>query len=224
MWEVRPPSDIPPPELPAGWTPVIAGRTVQGRHIELFVRAVDAPRRRVLVIGGLHGNEPVTPPAVRGLFNATIAPDVEVWLVPVANPDGSAAGLRCNANGVDLNRNFPWDWRPSDGGPSPLSEPETQALVAMVEHLRPDVVIWVHQPLGYVSAIGATSSALERAWADATGIRVRPDVTQHGGGESWSAFVANVPSMLIELPGWVATPQLVADTQAGVEAVVVALG
>ena len=102
------------------------------------------------MIGGLHGNEPVTPPAVRGLLQAAIAPDVEVWLVPVANPDGSAAGLRCNANGVDLNRNFPWDWRPSDGGPAPLSEPETQALVTLVEQQHPDVVIWVHQPLGYV--------------------------------------------------------------------------
>jgi murein peptide amidase A len=116
----------------------------------------------VLVIGGLHGNEPVTPPAVRGLLLAPIAPDVEVWLVPVANPDASAAGLRCNANGVDLNRNFPWDWRLSDGGPAPLSEPETQALVTLVEQQHPDVVIWVHQPLGYVSAIGPTDSRSNR--------------------------------------------------------------
>jgi protein MpaA len=221
---VRPPSDLAWPEVPAGWTTTVAGRSVQGRDIEAFVRAVDAPRRRVLVIGGLHGNEPGTPPAVRGLVQAAIATDIEVWLVPVANPDGSAAGMRCNANGVDLNRNFPWDWRPEDGGPAPLSEPETQALVTLVEQLRPDIVIWVHQPLGYVSAIGATSAALETAWADATGLPVRRDVTQHGGGESWSAFVAGVPSMLVEIDGWAATPELVAATRAGVEAVVVALG
>ena len=85
------------------------------------MRPADAPRRRVLVIGGIHGNEPVTPPAVRGLLEAQIAPDVEVWLVPSANPDGSAAGMRCNANGVDLNRNFSWGWRRGDGGPAPLS-------------------------------------------------------------------------------------------------------
>ena len=119
------------------------------------------------MIGGLHGNEPATPPAVRGLLQAEIDPDVEVWLVPVANPDGVAAGLRCNANGVDLNRNYPFEWQPRDGGPAPLTEPETQALAALVEQLRPDVVIWVHQPLGYVSAIGTTSSALEQAWGNA---------------------------------------------------------
>ena len=201
-----------------------AGRTVQGRDIDVFVRSVDAPRRRVLVIGGVHGNEPVTPPAVRGLLNSAIAPDVEVWLVPVANPDGSAAGVRCNANGVDLNRNFSWEWQPSDGGPAPLSEPETQALVALVEQLHPDLVIWLHQPLGYVSAIGPTSAALEQAYSAAAGLSVRPDVTQHGGGESWSALVAGVPSLLVEIDGWDATPELVDATRAGVEAAIVALG
>jgi protein MpaA len=199
-------------------------RSVQGREIEVFVRLVHAPRRRVLVIGGLHGNEPATPPAVRGLMEAEIDPDLEVWLVPVANPDGVAAGLRCNAAGVDLNRNFPWEWEPRDGGPAPLTEPETKALVALVEQLRPDLVIWVHQPLGYVSAIGTTSSALERAWGNAAGMPVRTDVTQHGGGESWSALVAGVPSMLIEIGGWSATPDVVAQQQAGFEALLAALG
>ncbi len=178
----------------------------------------------MLVIGGLHGNEPATTPVVRGLMDAEIDPDVELWLVPAANPDGVAAGLRCNAAGVDLNRNFPWEWEPRDGGPAPLTEPETKALVALVEQLRPDLVIWVHQPLGYVSAIGTTSSALERAWANAAGMPVRPDVTQHGGGESWSALVAGVPSMLIEIGGWSATPEMVATQKAGFEAMLAALG
>jgi protein MpaA len=197
---------------------------VQGRQIATFVRDVDSPRRTLLVIGGIHGNEPVSPPAVRGLLDASVASDVEVWLVPVANPDGSAAGMRCNANGVDLNRNFSWEWRPGDGGPGPLTEPETQALANLVEALQPDVVVWVHQPLGYVSSIGATSSALEQAWSAASGLPVRPDVTQHGGGETWTAMIAGVPSMLIEIDGWSATPEVVAATRAGFEAMLTALG
>ena len=196
----------------------------EGRDIVARVRPVEAPRRRVLVIGGLHGNEPVTPPTVRGLVLASHADDVEVWLVAEANPDGVAAGTRWNASGVDLNRNFPWGWSAVDGGPSPLSEPETQALAALVERLQPDIVIWVHQPYGYVSSIGPTESALEEAWAAAAGLPVRPDVTQHGGGESWTAFAAGRRSMLIEIDSWAATPEIVAAHRAGYEAMLTALG
>lgn len=210
--------------MPAGWTTTPIGWSVQGREITAYYRPVESPRRRVLVIGGIHGNEPVTPPAVRGLLEASVADDVEVWLVPAANPDGSAAGLRCNANGVDLNRNFSWDWRPGDGGPAPLSEPEPQALTALIDHLRPDLVVWVHQPLGYVSSIGNTASTLEQAWSAASGLPIRADVTQHGGGETWTAFAAGLPSMLIEIGGWEATAEIVAAQRAGFEATLAALG
>jgi len=222
-WEVRPPSDIPSPPLTEGWRTAVFGRSVQGRAIEALVRPAATPRRRVVVIGGLHGNEPVTPPAVRGLLQADIDDDVEVWLVPVANPDGSAAGLRCNANGVDLNRNFAWEWSADDGGPAASSEPETKALTVLVEGLHPDVVVWIHQPLGYVSAIGPTADALEQAWSGGAAMPVRPDVTQHGGGESWSALVAGVPTVLVEIEGTEATPEAVAAQLAGFEAMLAAL-
>ena len=178
----------------------------------------------MLVIGGLHGNEPVSPPTVRGLVDAAIPSDVAVWLVPEANPDGITAGTRWNADGVDLNRNFSWTWRPDDGGPAPISEPETQALTALIDTLRPDVVVWVHQPYGYVSSIGPTDQAFEQAWSAGSGVAVRSGVTQHGGGESWTAFVAGVPSMLVEIDSWEATPQIVAAHRAGFEALLAALG
>jgi hypothetical protein len=223
IWDVRPASDIRAPELPSEWTTEVVGSSVQGRQIGALVRSVDAPGHRVLVIGGLHGNEPVTPPTVRSLVGARLAEDVEVWLVPEANPDGVAAGSRCNANGVDLNRNFSWGWREDDGGPAPLSEPETQSLTGLIDLLEPDLVVWVHQPYGYVSSIGPTDTALEESWAAASGVAVRPDVTQHGGGESWTAFVATRPSMLIEIDSWSATPDIVAAHRAGFEATLAAL-
>ena len=222
--EIRPPSDIAPPLLPAGWTNGVVGFSAQGREMPVIARTVVDARRTVLVIGGLHGNEPVTPPTVRGLVIAELPDDVEVWLVPEANPDGVAAGTRWNANGVDLNRNFSWDWRPSDGGPGPLSEPETQALTGLIGQLRPDVVVWVHQPLGYVGSIGPTDRAFEQAWAAGSGTPVRSGVTQHGGGESWTAFVAGLPSMLVEIDSWAATPEKVAAHRGGFETLVAALG
>ena len=224
IWEVRAASDIEPPPLPAGWTTEVIGRSVQGRDLVVHARPVAEPRHTVLVVGAVHGNEPVSPPTVRALVDADIAPDVELWLLPELNPDGVAAGTRCNANGVDLNRNFPWAWMPEDGGPGPLSEPESAAAVALVDRIEPDLVVWVHQPYGYVSSIATTDDRFEEAWAAGSGTRVRPDVTQHGGGESWTALEAGLPSMLIEIDTWLATPEQVDAHRAGFEAAVRALG
>lgn len=224
IWEQRDPSDLAPPVPPAGWTAETIGTSVQGRPIELLARRVDEPRRRVVVIGGIHGNEPVSPPTVRGLVLADIADDIELYLVPELNPDGVAAGVRCNANGVDLNRNFPWGWRADDGGPAALSEPETSAIAALIDAVRPDVAVWVHQPYGYVSSIGPTADAFEEAWAAGSATPVRPDVTQHGGGESWTALGAGHPSMLIEIDTWEHSADIVAAHRAGFEALVAALG
>lgn len=215
VWEVRPPSDIAPPPLPDGWRVESAGTSVQGRDLTVLVRPIEAPARVVMVIGGIHGNEPVSPPAVRALVNVDIPDDTEVWLMPLMNPDGSAVGTRCNANGVDLNRNFSWDWRASDGGPGAFSEPEPQAAAALVERVDPDLVVWVHQPLNYVSSIGDTPDSYEQAWSAGSGLPVRPDITQHGGGESWTAFVAGIPSMLIEADSYEARADMVAAQVGG---------
>ncbi len=224
IWEQRPPSEIAAPAMSEEWEVSSIGSSVRGRDLTMLTRAVAQPTHRVLVVGGIHGNEPVSPPTVRGLVAAEIPDGIEVLLVPEANPDGVAAGVRCNANGVDLNRNFPWGWRAETGGPGPLSEPETAALAALIEAVTPDVVVWVHQPYGYVSSIGPTVDAFENAWAAGSGLPVRPDVTQHGGGESWTALEAARPSMLIEIDTWNDSPEIVASNRSGFEALLAALG
>ncbi len=127
------------------------GRSVQGRAIRAI--RVGTGSRMVVVAGAIHGSEAntgvlVEELAVRLAEAAESLPhDVSFFLVPGLNPDGLAAKSRCNARGVDLNRN--WDtnnWRSDEaesgegahgtGGPAPFSEPETAAFSSWLLSLR----------------------------------------------------------------------------------------
>ena len=197
---VRPPVAWSIPDIPSDWRLQSIGTSVQGRDILAAIRpAVADAQHKVMVIGSIHGNEVTNVPILRNMVNAEIPDDVELWLIPDANPDGTAIGTRCNANGVDLNRNFDWNWNPAEGGPAPMSEPETRALADLVIDEWPDLVVWVHQPLRYVAAIGPTDPVHARAWARASDLPFRDDISQRGGGESWTAFVAGRPSVLLEV-------------------------
>ena len=82
---------------------------------------------KLLVVGAIHGNEPAGKAVSRRLRRARPPRGTALWLIDDANPDGAAAGTRHNAHGVDLNRNFPYRWRPQDGvyesGPGPPPSP-----------------------------------------------------------------------------------------------------
>src|SRR4051812_35641815 len=81
------------------------GRSVAGRPLEVQRTGEPAAPTRVLVVGSIHGNEPAGHAVVRQLRTRTPPAGVQLWLVERANPDGTRAGTRQNARGVDLNRN-----------------------------------------------------------------------------------------------------------------------
>ena len=152
------------------------GMSVQGRPI-IAERLGEAGGRRVLVIGVIHGDEDDGIAIVDELRRGPVPDDVELWLVESMNPDGQAADDRHNANQVDLNRNFPYNWgpigAPGDGqyaGPGPASEPETQAMVAFIAELRPDIVLWYHQDLYVVAPSSGRDGRIRERYAALTGL------------------------------------------------------
>jgi len=106
----------------------------------------------ILVVGVIHGDEDAGMGVVEALRTAPLPPGIDLWLLDAMNPDGWANQERGNANGVDLNRNWPPDWAPIDcvvvpqncSGPGPLSEPETKATADFIASIQPQVTVWYH--------------------------------------------------------------------------------
>ena len=143
------------------------GRSVRGRPLTALVLGPDRAARKLLVVGCIHGNECAGLAIIAALARQPVPGGVQLWLVGEMNPDGTAANTRQNADGVDLNRNFPYRWqRITDpiynSGPRPLSEPETRAAVALVERVRPAVTIWYHQHEDVVDMSGGDRGVARR--------------------------------------------------------------
>ena len=54
--------------------------------------------------------------------------ELDIWIMPLMNPDGYVSVSRYNANGVDLNRNFP-EWTDGDPNTTAGRQPETAAVM-----------------------------------------------------------------------------------------------
>jgi protein MpaA len=186
---------------------ITLGRSVQGRPIDVWVRGNPAVRRRVLVIGCIHGNETAGIRVARDLINGGPPVHATLWIIPNLNPDGSAAGTRQNADGVDLNRNFPFGWRALGqrgdqqfSGPRALSEPESRIAYRLILRLRPAITIWFHQPEAVTDQSGGSAS-LERRYAAVSGLPLRRLPRYPGSATSWqdhrfpgaTAFVVELP-------------------------------
>ncbi len=146
------------------WDPTNYGLSHLGIPLEVWRPSGTC---RVLIHAGIHGEEGETTVALSRALRLLMEPSPHCAAVLAVNPDGLIRGTRGNARGVDLNRNFPTsDWSPSpvlnrstmesprevefSPGARPGSEPETKALISLIDELKPDAVVALHAPLACI--------------------------------------------------------------------------
>jgi protein MpaA len=144
----------------------VIGKSVGGHPIRAWeLGEKDAPVTAI-VFGRHHGNEPAGQVVLDTLRDGNPIHGIDLWVVPRLNPDGALRNTRQNARGVDLNRNFPWRWKPLTGyyysGPHPASEPETRAAMRFMDHIDPDYVVSIHQPFHGLDIKHAKNRAFAR--------------------------------------------------------------
>jgi protein MpaA len=163
----------------------------------------------LLVIGGVHGDEPSSVEACVALARrlAAGASSEPLLLVPALNPDGLARGAKNSARDVDLNRNFPsrnWQAAHAPGyfpGAAPLSEPEARLVAALVDRRAVRGVVAVHAPFACVNYDGP-AAAWAAAVAAACGWPARGDIGYPTPGSlgSWLGVDRGMPVLTLELP------------------------
>ena len=198
------------------------GRSVKGRTIYTRDVAHPQPELRVLVIGGMHGDELSSASvALHWIRLAQGANEAVHWrFIPALNPDGlfDKPARRVNANGVDLNRNFPtpnwerdacfyWEIRTRKDprrwpGRQPLSEPETQFLHDEMLRFKPNLIVSIHAPYGILDFDGPSTPPrrLGRLFLDQLGV-FPGSLGNYGGVHK------GMPVVTIELPSALLTPR-----------------
>ena len=172
---------------------------------------------RVLVVAGIHGEEPETTFLLSRVLRTFEKPFESVAFVLCANPDGMTLGTRGNANGVDLNRNFPtanWSKEPVgsrsileaprdtflSAGTAPGSEPETAVLVSLIQKLSPESILSMHAPMACVDA--PVRSTLVDSLCTAFGVPWHADIGYPTPGSlgTWCKEQKSPECITLELP------------------------
>ena len=111
------------------------GQSVLKRSV--YGLKIGSGKIKVLAWSQMHGNESSTTRAICELLTSDdlyqIIENIELYIIPVLNPDGADAWTRGNANNVDLNRDA-----------VSLSQPESILLQKVFDDFKPDYCFNLH--------------------------------------------------------------------------------
>lgn len=214
---------------PVDAIPLIYGSSVQGEP--LLAWKLGNGHNTLVLVFGLHGWEDAFP--ADGTILEDVATDLltllrdggggileETWtvyIIPVANPDGLHSGNscqgfgRCNAQGIDLNRSFPYDFTPvaeprNYNGTAPLQAPEAQALAELLKSVQGrgrNCLVDIH---GWYQQILTTEEKQESRLYQ-TLCRYFPQCgwgsLEKGRGylSAWAGYCLDYEAVLFEFPG-----------------------
>jgi len=125
---------------------ISVGKSVEGRELWMVKISdnvnVDEVEPEFKYISSMHGDEitgrELTQFLIADILNSygtdaditEMVDNTEIFIMPSMNPDGSQRRQRANANGYDLNRNFP-EYTRNDENNSNNRQPETIALMKL---------------------------------------------------------------------------------------------
>lgn len=200
---------------------LVIGQTVLGRPIEAVhftPPSYAKPRPPAILFGAIHGDEPVSQLMLERLADELIErpPGRDTWIIPCVNVDGTLAGTRNNANDVDLNRNFAsksWGTERRPGynpGSAPEDQPETQALVNLIERVGAQRLIAVHATYRMVNWDGS-GEQLAKELTERCGYPTEHDMgypcpgsfgTKYGVEMGLEVITLESPYLMAEERGW----------------------
>lgn len=166
--------------------------------------------KTVLVIGCFHGDEPDGEYLINKYLSERSMTKNRLLFIPCLNPDGKSKNVRTNANGVDLNRNFPTkNWEKTDcaseniyyGGKTPASEDETRFVIYVIEKYQPDLIITLHEPYSVVNYDGPAKEIAQKI-SEITGYKVEESIGYPTPGSfgTYCGIEKNIPTITLELP------------------------
>jgi len=183
--------------------------------IQLFSAesSCNTKNKTILIIGVFHGDEPEGEDLIHNLIaKMQRTPELIgnncILFIPCLNPDGKDLKTRTNANGVDLNRNFPTkNWELSEikdsyySGIAPASEIETKFLTEVIDEYKPDRILTLHTPYRVVNYDGPAKEIAEEI-SKLNGYTVQESIGYPTPGSfgTYAGIERNIPTITLELP------------------------